>query len=159
MTNASRDSHNGLIGTPHCFKGKKFENISVGETGEFTQVYKEEFIGLFAALSGDYNPIHMDKDFAHQSVFRGRIGHGMWCAALLSGAVASVLPGPGTIYRSQTIKFLNPIRINDELTARLKVEGKNNKTRLIAMSCTVVNQRREKIATGMAEVIAPTMPG
>lgn len=131
-----------------------FSDINIGDRAEYKRTITTENIQLFAQTSGDINPVHLDEDYAKQTPFGQRIAHGMWSGAIISAAIATTLPGPGSIYRSQTLKFLKPAHVNDELTVQLEVIAKKDRIKLITLQCIIVNQDGVKIATGTAEVIA-----
>ena len=137
------------------FSNKLFDEIQVGATACYSKTLTPEDARLFAKTSGDTNPIHLDEEYAKSTAFGGCIGHGMWSGALVSAAIATTLPGPGSIYRSQTLKFLKPARIGDVLTVTLSVIEKKDRVKLVTLDCLVTNQDGIKIATGTAEVIAP----
>lgn len=132
-----------------------FAEISVGDSRQYSKTLTREDVALFARTSGDTNPVHLDEAYAKTTEFGECIGHGMWSGALVSAAIATTLPGPGSIYRSQTLKFLKPVKIGDTLTVQLTVTEKKDRIRLVTIDCIVVNQHGVKIATGIAEVIAP----
>lgn len=137
------------------FTNKLFDEIQIGETATYSKLLTAEDARLFAKTSGDTNPVHLDADYAKGTVFGACIGHGMWSGALVSAAIATKLPGPGSIYRSQTLKFIKPAYIGDTLTVTLIVTEKKDRVRLLTLDCTVANQNGIKIASGTAEVIAP----
>lgn len=132
-----------------------FDQIKVGDRRQYTKTLTSEDVILFAKTSGDTNPVHLDQAYAKTTEFGECIGHGMWSGALISAAIATTLPGPGSIYRSQTIKFLKPVKIDDSLTVVLEVQEKKDRTRLVTLDCQVTNQHGVKVAIGTAEVIAP----
>lgn len=105
-------------------------------------------------MSGDRNPVHMDAEFAAGTLFKERIAHGMFSGALISAAVACTMPGPGTIYLGQTMKFTRPVKINDTLTVRLEILEKLPKNR-VRIATRVFNQNDELVVDGEAEVLAP----
>lgn len=132
-----------------------FDQIQVGDKRQYAKKLTREDVVLFAKTSGDINPVHLDEVYAKTTEFGECIGHGMWSGALISAAIATTLPGPGSIYRSQSIKFLKPVKIGDTLTVLLEVLEKKERIRLVTIDCQVINQLGVKIATGTAEVIAP----
>jgi 3-hydroxybutyryl-CoA dehydratase len=132
-----------------------YDEISLDQTAEYTRTVTERDITLFAAISGDVNPVHLDEDFAKTTRFGGRIAHGMITGALVSAALACVLPGPGCIYLNQSLRFTAPVRIGDTITVRLKVTAKRDDRRFVTLDCEAANQNGETVATGVAEVIAP----
>ncbi|WP_437884195.1 MaoC family dehydratase [Pseudomonas sp. LRF_L74] len=133
--------------TPH-------EALEVGQTASYVKHVEERDILLFAAISGDCNPLHLDAEFAAQTMFKERIAHGMFSGALISAAVACELPGPGTIYLGQTIRFALPVKLGDTLTVRLEILEKLPKFR-VRIATRVFNQRDELVVDGEAEIIAP----
>lgn len=137
------------------FTNKLFDEIQIGETATYSKLLTAEDARLFAKTSGDTNPVHLDADYAKGTVFGACIGHGMWSGALVSAAIATTLPGPGSIYRSQTLKFIKPAYIGDTLTVTLIVTEKKDRVRLVTLDCIVANQNGIKIASGTAEVITP----
>ncbi|MTD33389.1 MaoC family dehydratase [Paludibacterium denitrificans] len=98
-----------------------FEDIKIGDSAEYAKTITEADILLFAAVSGDDNPVHINQEYAEQSMFKSRIAHGMLTASLISTVIGTRLPGEGTIYLSQSTKFKAPVKIGDTLTARVTV--------------------------------------
>lgn len=132
-----------------------YEELNEGDTATFTRTLSEEVLVLFAAVSGDVNPVHLDAEFAANSMFGERIAHGMWSGSLISAALATVMPGPGTIYLDQSLSFKRPVKLDDTLTVNLTVLQKKPKNRVV-FQCVVTNQNNQKVVTGEAKVIAPT---
>lgn len=130
--------------------------LSVGFSKSYSKTLTEKDVILFAACSGDINPVHLDKDYAATTPFGEPIGHGMWTGALISAAVATQLPGPGTIYRSQTLIFKHPVKIGDTVTVTLTVNEIKERIKLVVLDCEAHNQDGKLIAKGSAEVIAPS---
>jgi 3-hydroxybutyryl-CoA dehydratase len=139
---------------PHI-SNHTFDEITLGQTAEYSKQVSAEDIRLFAAVSGDVNPVHLDADYAATTQFGGCIAHGMLSGAIISAAIAMQLPGPGTIYLGQSLRFTLPVRPGDTLTVRLKVAGKTDKRRLVTLECEVQNQQQQVVVTGTAEVMAP----
>ena len=133
-----------------------FADIQIGDQRQYTKTLTERDLQLFAETSGDFNPVHLDADYAATTAFGERIAHGMWSGALISAAIATTLPGPGSIYRSQTLKFSKPVKLGDTITITLTVLDKKDRTRLVTLECTGTNQRGETVVKGEAEVIAAT---
>jgi acyl dehydratase len=131
-----------------------YDELQVGDSATYTRTLTESELVLFAAVSGDLNPVHLDKDYASKSVFKERIAHGMWSGALISAALATVIPGPGTIYLEQQLNFKRPVKMDDTLTVTLTVIRKEERNRVV-LNCEVINQRAEQVVTGEAKVIAP----
>ena len=131
-----------------------YSALEVGQTAIFEKFVEERDIQLFAAMSGDRNPVHLDAEFAAGTPFKERIAHGMFSGALISAAVACTLPGPGTIYLGQTMKFTRPVKLGDTLTVRLEILEKLPKNR-VRIATRVFNQNDEQVVDGEAEVLAP----
>ena len=112
-----------------------------------SRTVSEADIVAYAALSGDYNPVHLDPEYASRTIFKERIAHGMFSGALISAAVACTLPGPGTIYLGQTMKFTRPVKFGDTLTVQLEILEKLPKFR-VRIGTRVVNQRDEIVVDG-----------
>lgn len=136
-------------------ENRTFDEIQLGDSAVLTRTLTEEDIQVFAIMSGDINPAHVDVEYAKSEMFHQVIGHGMWGAALISTVLGTELPGPGTIYISQTLKFKKPVAIGDTLKVTVAaVEKKPEKNRVI-FSCECRNQKEEIVIEGQAEVIAP----
>lgn len=119
--------------------GYDIEDLSVGMTASFSKTITEADIILFAGASGDNNAIHINEDFARKTPFKGRIAHGMLTASTISAAIANRLPGPGTIYMSQNMRFVGPVRPGDTVEAVVTVKDVNTeKSRaLLSTVCRV----------------------
>ena len=101
--------------------GMYFEDLQVGQSASFSRTVTEADIVLYAGVSGDTNPIHLDQEYANTTRFGGRIAHGMLSAGLISAALGTRLPGPGAVYMSQNLRFKAPVRIGDTVTAKVEV--------------------------------------
>ncbi|GGY52977.1 bifunctional enoyl-CoA hydratase/phosphate acetyltransferase [Parvularcula lutaonensis] len=139
-------------------RSKMFDEISVGDEAVLERTLTQRDILAFAGVSGDINPAHLDDGFAAGTVFREVIGHGMWTGALVSALLGTKLPGPGTIYKSQSFNFLAPVKVGDTLRVTVKVTGKSDDGRTVHLSCWVTNQDGKKVLSGEADVIAPREP-
>jgi 3-hydroxybutyryl-CoA dehydratase len=133
-----------------------YDEISIGQTASYSKRIEEKDIQLFAAVSGDVNPVHLDASFAATTQFGERIAHGMLTGAIISAALALELPGPGTIYLGQSLRFRLPVKIGDEITVQLEVTGKRDDKRFVTLECKALNQKGKTVASGTAEVMAPT---
>ena len=102
-------------------ENKTFDEIRVGDSAELTRTLKPQDIELFAVMSGDVNPAHVDDEYAKSDMFHKVIAHGMWGGALISAVLGTELPGPGTIYLNQSLKFLHPVGLGDTVTVRITV--------------------------------------
>ncbi|MDF1486118.1 bifunctional enoyl-CoA hydratase/phosphate acetyltransferase [Ramlibacter sp. H39-3-26] len=143
-------------GTLQTIRNRVFDEIAVGDTAAIERTLSAQDIQLFAVLSGDVNPQHLDADYAASTRFHGVIAHGMLGGALISAVLGTRLPGPGTIYLGQTLKFLAPVRIGDRLTIRVTVSSRDEAKKRLKLACTCVNQDGATVITGEADVIAPT---
>ncbi|HTV33327.1 MAG TPA: MaoC/PaaZ C-terminal domain-containing protein [Methylocella sp.] len=113
-------------------------------------------IELFAVVSGDVNPAHVDEASAKSDLFHKVVAHGMWGGALISSVLGTLLPGPGTIYLNQSFSFKRPVGIGDAITVSVTVVEKKPEKRHAILDCKAVNQQGETVIAGTAEVIAPT---
>lgn len=131
--------------------------LRIGQEGFFYKYISEQDVELFAEVSGDKNPLHLDEEYAQTTRFHGRIAHGMIGAGIISAAIAGILPGPGTIYLNQTLNFERPVRIGDRVSARIRVvKIQMKKTfKLVTLETTCVNQNNEVVISGRATVIPP----
>lgn len=130
-----------------------YADIEIGMQRQYSKTLTERDIALFAEASGDYNPMHMDASYAATTAFGERIAHGMWSGALISAAIATTLPGPGSVYRSQTLKFSKPVKLGDTITITLTVIDKKDRVKLLTIECEGKNQHGETVVKGEAEVI------
>ncbi|WP_062066065.1 MaoC/PaaZ C-terminal domain-containing protein [Cellvibrio sp. OA-2007] len=129
--------------------------LVVGQRANYSKTLTERDVILFAACSGDVNPVHLDKTYAATTPFGEPIGHGMWTGALVSAAIATCLPGPGSVYRSQSLSFKHPVKIGDTVTITLIISEIKERVKLVTIECEAHNQDGKLIAKGVAEVIAP----
>ncbi len=111
------------VSTADDLSGFFVEDLTVGQTASYAKTVTEADIVLFAGVSGDTNPVHLNQDFAAKTMFKGRIAHGMLSAGFISTVLGTKLPGPGAIYLSQTLKFKAPVRAGDTVVARATVTG------------------------------------
>jgi acyl dehydratase len=130
-----------------------YEDLTIGQTAAYSKTVTERDIQLFAIVSGDANPVHLDEAYASGTSFEGRIAHGMLTGTLVSAAIATTLPGPGSVYRSQSLRFRAPVRIGDTVTVRLEVSDKNELSHLVTLDCKAYNQDDKLVASGSADVI------
>jgi acyl dehydratase len=140
---------------PALLSNRTFEELSLGDSAQFSHVLSRSDIELFAAVSGDINPAHLDPVFAEKGQFHSIIGHGMWGGALISAVLGTRLPGPGTIYLGQDLRFRRPVRPGDAITAVVTVRELRAEKRIVLLDCRCINQFGEDVITGTAEVLAP----
>lgn len=135
-------------------KGIPYEKLEVGQKASFSKTITETDIVIFAGITGDLNPVHVNAQWAVNSFFKERIAHGMLTAGFISTVLGTSLPGPGTIYLSQTLQFKAPVKIGDTITAEVEVAEKLEKGR-IKLKTTCTNQDGICALEGEALVIPP----
>lgn len=133
-----------------------YDEITIGQRTSYSKLVQELDIQLFAAASGDINPLHLDAEFAAGTRFGERIAHGMLTASFISAALAMKLPGPGCIFMEQSLKFRLPVKIGDEITIELEVTDKGDRRQTLTVDCKAYNQQRKLVLTGTSVVIAPS---
>ena len=131
----------------------KYNKIKIGQKAKYIRIICEEDIERFAEVSGDHNPVHLDEEYAKQTIFKGRIAHGMLSASFISTTLAEKLPGPGTIYLKQELVFLKPVRIGDEITTQVEVVSKNDEKNRVILKTTCINQTKSLVLSGEALVM------
>ena len=137
-------------------ENRTYDEIKLGESAILTRTLKPQDIQLFAIMSGDVNPAHVDPEYAHSSMFHEVIAHGMWGGALISTVLGTEFPGPGTIYISQTLRFSRPVKVGDTITIKITCKQKFDHNKHIVFDCQCTNQDELKVISGEAEVLAPT---
>ncbi len=137
-------------------ENKTFDELKIGDHAEITRTLRKQDIELFAVMSGDINPAHVDEDFAKSDQFHKVIAHGMWGGALISAVLGTELPGPGTIYLNQSLSFRRPVGLGDTVTVRVTVREKIPEKKRVLLDCECINQSGEIVIKGDAAVIAPT---
>jgi phosphate acetyltransferase len=136
-------------------QNRTFDEIKIGDTAVLQRTLTEQDIMLFAVMSGDINPAHVDPEYATSSRFREVIGHGMWSAALISTVLGTDFPGPGTIYLGQNLRFRRPVKVGDTITVKVTANEKDATKGKVVLNTECVNQDGEVVVSGTAEVIAP----
>ncbi|MGE0423435.1 MAG: bifunctional enoyl-CoA hydratase/phosphate acetyltransferase [Reyranellaceae bacterium] len=137
-------------------ENRTFDELQVGDTASIVRTLSNRDIELFAVMSGDINPAHVDPEFAKSDLFHEVVAHGMWGGALFSAVLGTELPGPGTIYLGQTLRFKRPVKLGDTVTVSVSVAQKHPENHRITLDCVASNQRGETVIDGVAEIIAPT---
>ena len=137
-------------------QNRTYDEIQVGDSATLVRTLRAEDIQLFAIMSGDVNPAHVDPEYARSSMFREVIAHGMWGGALISTVLGTQFPGPGTIYIDQTLHFSRPVALGDTITVTLTCLKKFDHNHHIVFDCLCANQEGLKVIGGTAEVLAPT---
>lgn len=134
---------------------RTIDTIQIGDSASFTKTVTESDIILYAGISGDFNPAHMDAEHAKTTMFGQRIAHGMLSAGFISNVLGNQLPGPGTIYMGQELRFVKPVYIGDTVTATATVVEKIEEKNRLKLETVVTNQKGEAVITGMATVMPP----
>ncbi len=124
--------------------------LKVGDTASASKTISQQDIEQFAELTGDKNPVHLDPEFAERTRFGKRVAHGMWGACLISAVLGTKLPGPGTVYLSQTLKFHAPVYAGDTVTATVKVIKVRDDKPIITLETTCTNQDNAVVVSGEA---------
>ena len=137
-------------------ENRTFDELEPGDSASLVRTLTQKDIEVFAIMSGDVNPAHVDEAFAKSDQFHKVVAHGMWGGALISTVLGTELPGPGTIYLDQSLHFSRPVGLGDTITVTVKVIDKAADTHRVTLDCVASNQRGEKVIRGTAVVIAPT---
>ena len=126
----------------------KFADIAIGDTASFSKTITEHDVNAFAGLSGNFNPVHVDEEFARNTRFKGRIAHGLLAAGLISTVIGTVLPGANAIYMAQELVFKSPVMLGDTLTALVEVVEKIDAKKRIIFKTSVTNQNGVVVIEG-----------
>ena len=129
--------------------------LKVGDSASLVRVFTEEDVKLFAQVTGDTNPAHLDAEYAKGTMFKDRIVHGMLTASLFSALLGTQMPGLGTIYVGQTLKFLRPVYFGDEITASVTVKELLPERNRVIFECEAVNQKGDTVLVGEATMMPP----
>ena len=135
--------------------GKSIEELQVGDRAEFSKTISEADVYLYAGITGDLNPAHVNEVYAGTTFFKTRIAHGMLLGGLISGVLGSRLPGPGTIYIRQEMDFLAPVRFGDTITAAVEICEIQKDRKRVRVKTTCVNQEGTLVLKGEAVVSPP----
>jgi 3-hydroxybutyryl-CoA dehydratase len=136
-------------------KGKTISELKIGDAAEFSKTVSETDVYLYAGVSGDLNPAHINEAYAATTFFKTRIAHGMLSAGFISAVLGTQLPGPGSIYMRQELNFRAPVRIGDTVTARVEVMEINLEKNRVRLQTTCVNQDGKLVLDGEAVVSPP----
>ncbi len=128
-------------------------DFRVGERATFTKTVTEADVTTFAGLIGDFNPLHVDAEYARKSRFGRRVAHGMFTGGLISAVLGNKLPGPGSIYLNQQIEFLAPVYIGDTITAVAEITSWRPEKRIITLKTDAYNQDEVQVVTGKAVLL------
>lgn len=131
------------------------DELKIGQAASFSKTVSEADIYMFAGVSGDFNPAHVNAAYAKDSPFKERIAHGMLSASFISNVIGTQLPGEGSIYLGQTLKFIRPVHIGDTITAKVEVEELIKDKNRVLLRTTCFNQNNEIILDGEATIMPP----
>jgi 3-hydroxybutyryl-CoA dehydratase len=135
--------------------GKTISELKVGDQASFSKTISETDVYLYAGITGDFNPAHIDETYAQKTAFKTRIAHGMLTAGFISNVVGTQLPGPGTIYVSQSLKFMAPVVIGDTITATVQVIDILPEKKRVRLKTTCANQEGTVVLDGEALISPP----
>ena len=136
-------------------ENRTYDDIAIGDSATLSRTLAKSDIELFAVVSGDVNPAHVDEAYAATDLFHHVVAHGMWGGALISAVLGTELPGPGTIYLAQSLRFRHPVGVGDTIATTVTAREKRPEKREILFDCRCVNQDGTEVISGTAEVIAP----
>jgi phosphate acetyltransferase len=136
-------------------ENRTFDEIAIGESASFERTVTTQDIELYATVSGDANPTHLDEAFAKQAKFKGTVAHSMLSAGLISSVLGNRLPGAGTVYLTQELRFAAPVHAGDTITVTVTAKEKRAVGRIVLFDCSCTNQDGQTVLDGMATVIAP----
>ena len=129
--------------------------MKLGDSAELTKTIEQADVNAFADVTGDHNPVHVNDEFAKTTRFGRRIAHGMLTASLISSVLANKLPGEGSVYLGQTLKFVAPVFPGDEITARVTVKDIREDKPVVKLETLCLNQRDEIVIRGEATILLP----
>jgi 3-hydroxybutyryl-CoA dehydratase len=136
-------------------QGKAIGQLEIGQKASMRKTITEADVSAFAQISGDTNPVHLDKDYAAKSMFKERIAHGMLTAGLISAVLGTKLPGVGSIYLSQSLKFLAPVKLGDTVEAEVEVIEKLEEKNRVRLRTVCRNQSGQVVIDGEALIMPP----
>ncbi len=136
-------------------EAKSIDELNIGDTAQIKKIITEESIYNFAMATGDFNPIHLDHSYAEKTIFKGRIAHGILSVGIISAVIGNILPGNGTIYLSQEVKFIAPVRIGDEITVKVEVIEIIPEKNRVKLKTICLNQDGKMVIDGVAWVMPP----
>jgi 3-hydroxybutyryl-CoA dehydratase len=131
---------------------RRYADLKIGDRASIAKTITETDVILFAGLTGDFNPVHINDEFAKNSKFERRVAHGILCAGLISAVIGTDLPGVNSIYLGQQLKFVGPVYIGDTLTAEVEITSKRDDKKVVTLRTTVRNHRGENVIEGEAVI-------
>ena len=134
-------------------KGKTINEIKIGDTASFSKTITDSDIKIFAGITGDFNPVHINREFAKDTIFKDRIAHGMLVASLFSTVLGTQLPGEGAIYAGQEMKFIKPVYLDDTITATVTVTEIDIEKNRVTLETIASNQNKDIVIKGFAKLM------
>ncbi len=131
--------------------------FKINEQVSLVKQFSPSDVDTFAAITGDFNPVHVDEEYAKKSIFKKRICHGMLVSSLFSALLGTKLPGEGSIYVGQDIKFIKPVYIGDTITAKVTITNIIHEKKRIILLTEAFNQNNELVITGEAKILYPNL--
>lgn len=144
-----------MEGTNTKIEGTPIRKLKIGDSAHLSKEVTEKDLQCFAEATGDFNPLHFNQAYAEKTPFKGRVAHGILSVGFISGVFANILPGPGTVYMSQEVRFLAPVRIGDTITATVEVLEINLEKNRVKFKTVCTNQNAKEVVTGSAWVMPP----
>ena len=129
------------------------QELYIGQKAEYSKVITKEMVETFSVISGDINPLHLDDNYAKNTIFKGRIAHGILVSGLISAVIANKLPGEGAIYLTQSLKFTKPVKLNDKITAAVEIISIDDENSKITLSTICRNAEGKIVIDGEAQVL------
>lgn len=134
-------------------KGKTINEMNIGDSASFSKTITDADVKMFAGITGDFNPVHINKEFAKETMFKDRIAHGMLVASLFSTVLGTQLPGEGAIYVGQEVKFTKPVYLEDTITATVTVSELNIEKNRVVLETIATNQNGDVVIKGSATLM------
>lgn len=131
------------------------QELYIGQKAEYSKVITKEMVETFSEISGDVNPLHLDDNYAKNTIFKGRIAHGILVSGLISAVIANKLPGEGAIYLTQSLKFTKPVKLNAKITAVVEIISIDDENSKITLSTICRNAEGKVVIDGEAQVLVP----
>ena len=131
------------------------QDLKIGDSSEIKKVFTEPEVLAFADITTDHNPAHVDKDYASKTMFKKQIAHGMYVGSLFSAIFGVQMPGLGSIYIKQSLKFTKPVYFGDEITAKVTVKELKVERNRVVFDCLAINQNGDTVIIGEAEIMPP----
>ncbi len=131
------------------------QELYIGQKAEYSKVITKEMVETFSEISGDVNPLHLDDNYAKNTIFKGKIAHGILVSGLISAVIANKLPGEGAIYLTQSLKFTKPVKLNAKITAVVEIISIDDENSKITLSTICRNAEGKVVIDGEAQVLVP----